>query len=282
MRIFVTGWNGKLGRALREVLGEVHDVHGMDIEDGDICDQSLWRKKMDPFHPDAVAHLAAMTAVDRCETAVDEAFRVNGEGSRRAAIEAERLDIPILAVSTDYVFDGRKTSPYTEDDPTAPLSVYGRSKLAGEEAVKTASLAWTIVRSAWLYGKGGPNFVETIIDLLGTQETVSVVDDQTGSPTYALDLARGIRTLLETRARGIFHVVNAGQASWFELAREIARQKGLDVDRVIPTSTSEMGRPAPRPVYSVLSPQRARAKHGVELRSWPDALEAYIAKRDVA
>ena len=124
--------------------------------------------------------------------------------------------------------------------------------------------------------------MDTIIERLRTQKTVSVVDDQTGSPTYALDLARGIRTLLEARARGIFHVVNVGQASWFELAREIARRTGLDVDRVVPASTAEMGRPAPRPAYSVLSPERARARHGIELRPWPDALEAHIAQRDVA
>jgi dTDP-4-dehydrorhamnose reductase len=271
-----------LGTALVPMLGEAHEVDGMGIEDGDVCNRSFLRKRIDAFRPDALVHLAAMTAVDRCETEEDEAFRLNGEGSRVAATEAERLGVPILAVSTDYVFDGQKSSPYSEDDPTGPQSVYGRSKLAGEEAVKAASLAWTIVRSAWLYGTGGPNFVDTIIERLRTQKTVSVVDDQTGSPTYALDLALGIRTLLEAHARGVFHVVNAGRASWFELAREIARQTGLDVDRVIPASTAELGRKAPRPTYSVLSSERARARHGIELRSWPEALEAYIAQRDVA
>ncbi len=279
MKVFVTGWDGLLGSALVPLLRRSHDVAGMGIADGDIAEPSLVRSRLDAFRPDVVIHLAAMTAVDACESAEEEAFRVNAEGSRLVAAEAERRGARVLAVSSDYVFDGTKGAPYTEDDPVRPLSVYGRSKLAGEGGIAGASTDWAVVRSAWLYGGGGRNFVDTILELLETRDTVSVVSDQVGSPTYASDLAEGIAALVADRARGIYHVVNAGRASWFDLAREAARLTGLDPDRVRPVSTGAAGRPAPRPRFSVLDAARARERHGVDLRPWPQALAAYLAGR---
>ncbi len=277
MRIFVTGWDGLLGSALMPLLAAGHETAGMGIADGDAADARFLRSRLDAFRPHAVIHLAAMTAVDRCESQPDEAFRVNAEGSRVTAAEAERVDAAVLMVSTDYVFDGAKGAPYTEDDPPAPLSVYGRSKLAGEEAVRAASTRWAVVRSAWLFGPGGPNFVDTILGLLAGRDRLPVVDDQTGSPTYAPDLAAGLVRLVEARARGLYHLANAGRATWCGLAREAARLRGLDPARVVSATTAEVGRPAPRPPFSVLDCGRARERHRVALRPWTEALAEHLA-----
>jgi dTDP-4-dehydrorhamnose reductase len=279
VKVFVTGWDGLLGSALVPLLRETHEVAGMGIADGDIADPWLVRARLDAFRPETVVHLAAMTAVDACEDREAEAFRVNAEGSRLVAAESERRGARVLAVSSDYVFDGTKGAPYTEDDPVHPLSVYGRSKRAGEEGVMAASTRWAVVRSAWLYGPGGRNFVDTVLDRLGSRETLAVVSDQTGSPTYAPDLARGIATLVDRRAEGLYHLVNAGRASWLDLAREAARLAGFDPDRVRPATTAELGRPAPRPRFSVLDAARVRERHGVDLRPWPHALAEYLERR---
>ncbi len=287
MRVFVTGWRGLLGVELVPLLRQQHEVEGIDINDPDtrnrvdICNRVELGRRLKAFRAEALVHLAAMTSVDLCESEseVDRAFRVNGDGARVAAAEAEALDIPILAVSTDYVFDGTKAEPYDEDDTPNPLSVYGRSKLAGEEAVKAAALQWTVVRSAWLYGRGGRNFVDTIEGLLKTRDKVSVVDDQIGSPTYARDLAGGIKTLLEAETRGVVHVANTGEASWYDLARETATILGLDPEKVVSATTEELGRPAPRPAYSVLSTRRAEALCGLEMRPWREALRSYLETR---
>jgi dTDP-4-dehydrorhamnose reductase len=198
------------------------------------------------------------------------------------AAEAARVNASVLAISTDYVFDGAKRSPYTEDEATAPLSVYGRSKLAGERAVRAGVPRWAIVRSAWLYGSGGKNFVNTILDLSARQDALTVVDDQTGSPTYVADLAEGLARLVDARAEGLLHLANAGSATWCDLARESLRLAGGDPARVRPAATETMGRPAPRPVYSALDCARARARYGVALRPWRDALADYLGGSGIA
>lgn len=276
MRVFVTGWDGLLGSSLVPRLRTGHEVDGFGVKAADILDRNHLRGKLDSFRPDLVVHLAAMTQVDRCEEEVNEAFRINGEGSRLVAAEAERVDAAVLSLSTDYVFDGASDRPYRETDPPRPLSVYGRSKHAGEEAVREAATRWTVVRSAWLFGEGGPNFVTAILGALETRETVRVVSDQTGSPTYAADLARGLSILIEAGACGLYHLVNAGSTSWYELAREVVRVKGMDPDRVQPATTEEIGRLAPRPPYSVLSAELAEERFGVRLRPWPEALQEYL------
>ena len=277
MRIFVTGWNGLLGASFVPLLRPGHEVEGYGILDADLADQGYLRGRLARFRPDAVVHLAAFTAVDACESEEEKAFQVNAEGSRIVAEEAARAGASILSLSTDYVFDGAGRTPYREDDPPAPGTVYGKSKLAGEEAIRKHP-AWAVVRSAWLYGPGGRNFVDTILAALDAGGEVSVADDQVGSPTYALDLARGLLRLLEGKARGLYHLVNGGEASWFDLARESARLTGRKTEQVRPARTSEAPRPAPRPAYSVLDCGRAARDHGVRLRPWPDALADYLSK----
>lgn len=279
MRVLVTGWDGLLGTSLVRLLQERHEVVGIGVADGEISDVSFVRSRLEAFDPDAVVHLAAMTAVDACEGEEADAFRINAEGSRVVAAEAERSNASVLALSTDYVFDGKKATPYGEEDPPRPLSVYGRSKLAGEEAVRAAATRWAVVRSAWLFGPGGRNFVSTVLDLLASRPVVHVVRDQVGSPTYSLDLAKALVTLVERRARGTYHVVNRGSASWFDLARAAAEAAGLDPERVQPTRTKEMPRPALRPAYSVLDAARVRERHGIELRPWREALREYVTAR---
>jgi dTDP-4-dehydrorhamnose reductase len=283
VRVYVTGWDGLLGSALVPALrAGGHEVAGMSIADADITDAAFLRDRLGAFRPDTVIHLAALTAVDRCESEPEEAFRVNEVGSRVVAEEANRVNAAVFALSTDYVFDGAKGSPYTEDDATAPLSVYGRSKLAGEDAVRAGASRWTIVRSAWLYGAAGRNFVDTILDVAARQETLAVVDDQTGSPTYVADLAGGLASLVGARAQGLLHLANAGSATWFDLAREALRLTGGDPAKVRRATTAELGRPAPRPPHSALDCARAQARHGVTLRPWRDALADYLGGRAIA
>lgn len=279
MRVFVTGWTGLLGSLLVPLLrARQHEVSGMDVHDGDIADRRVVREHLQAAQPHVVIHLAAYTAVDACESDPDTAFRVNAEGSRVVAVEAENLEAQVIAMSSDYVFDGASNVPYHEQDTPAPLSVYGRSKLAGEEAVRGASTRWTVVRSAWLYAHTGPNFVDTILGLLDTRDRLSVVDDQTGSPTYAVDLAQALVAISERKLTGTLHVVNGGEATWCALAREAARLRGLDPARIQPASTESIGRPAPRPRYSVLATSQTTRALGAPLRDWQLALREHLSR----
>jgi dTDP-4-dehydrorhamnose reductase len=276
MRVFVTGWNGLLGNALIPLLRPGHDVDGFGVEDGEVTDVAYVRQRLDQFRPETVLHLAAWTAVDACEADPNRAFHVNAYGSRVVATEAARVEAHVMAVSTDYVFDGEQTRPYTEDDVPSPQSVYGKSKLAGEEEVRGIA-HWAIVRTAWLYGGGGRNFVDTILTALDERGNLEVVNDQLGSPTYAGDLSQALVTLLEARAEGLYHVANRGEASWFDLAREAARLTGRHPERIRPATTAEVPRPARRPAYSVLDCERVATTHGLKLRPWREALADYLA-----
>jgi dTDP-4-dehydrorhamnose reductase len=277
--VFVSGWDGLLGATLLPRLREGHEVQGFGIRDSDVCDRVYIQDRVASFRPEVVLHLAAYTAVDRCEAEPEEAFRVNEEGSRTVALAAESVGALVIAISTDFVFDGESDRPYREEDPTGPLSVYGRSKLAGEQAVAASASRWAVVRSAWLYGAGGPNFVETILRLLSERETLSVVADQVGSPTHTEDLARALVILAQGGGHGVYHVVNRGQASWCDLAREAARLAGLDPARILPATTGEIGRPAPRPRYSVLDSHRVQREFGLEFPTWEEALQQYMRGR---
>ena len=276
MRVFVTGWNGLLGNALVPRLQSAHEVDGFGVEDGEVTDVAFVRRRLEQFRPETVLHLAAWTAVDACESDPVRAFHVNAEGSRVVATEAARINARVIAVSTDYVFDGEQTRAYTEDDAPSPQSVYGKSKLAGEDEVRNVAL-WAIVRTAWLYGGGGRNFVDTILAALDERGNLEVVNDQIGSPTYAVDLSKALVTLLEANAQGLYHVANAGEASWFDLAREAARLTGRHPERIRPATTAQVPRPAKRPAHSVLSCERVAKMHGVHLRAWGDALAEYLA-----
>jgi dTDP-4-dehydrorhamnose reductase len=231
----------------------------------------------DEAKPEWLLHLAAWTDVDGCERDTERARRSNADACGEAASVAAARGARLLAISTDYVFDGRSSRPYAEADATAPLSEYGRSKLAGEALVRAAGGEHVIVRSAWLFGPNGRNFVDTIRARLEQGQPVKVVGDQRGCPTYTPDLARALRTLVAGGARGTYHVTNAGEASWYELAREIGHVLGRE-ELVTPTTTEALGRPAPRPRYSVLDGSKYAAFAGAPLPDWRDALRRHLAE----
>ena len=276
MRYLVTGANGMLGHDLRSALAG-RDVTALGRDALDVTDLAAVRAAV--AGNDAVINAAAYTKVDDAEGNEDAAYAVNATGAENLAVAASEVGARLVQVSTDYVFDGDATTPYPEDAPLDPISAYGRTKAAGERLALAAHPQGTaIVRAAWLYGAGGPNFAKTMLRLAGSHETVSVVTDQLGQPTWTADLAAQIVALLDSgTAVGIFHGTNGGETSWFGFTREIFRLAGLDPERVLPTTSDAFVRPAPRPAYSVLG-HDAWASIGVPpLRDWSDALEAAAA-----
>ena len=252
MRILITGAGGQVGRELVSVFQTTGNVvAGFDHATLAITNRDAVRSTLTEFHPDAIVHSAAWTAVDACEGDPDRAFAVNAMGTRFVVEAARLVGAHVHYISTDYVFDGTKDSPYVEWDQTNPQSVYGASKLAGERELGDDS---TIIRTSWVCGFHGPNMVKTILRLAGEHETLSFVDDQRGCPTFADDLAAMIARLVTERRSGAFHVTNAGPVSWYEFAREVLRVSGQDPDRVKPVATADLQppRPAPRPANSVL------------------------------
>ncbi len=252
MRVLITGAGGQVGTELVDVFtAGGHTVVGFDHAGLDITKRDAVRAAFVEFHPDAIVHSAAWTAVDACEGDPERAYAVNAMGTRFVVEAARLVGAPVHYISTDYVFDGTKDSPYVEWDEPNPQSVYGKSKLAGERELDDGS---TIIRTSWVCGFHGPNMVKTILRLSAEHETLRFVDDQRGCPTFADDLAAKIAELVEGRHTGIFHVTNQGAVSWFEFAREVLLASGQDPDRVRPVSTVDLqpSRPAPRPANSVL------------------------------
>jgi len=273
--ILVVGAHGMLGRDLMEVLAG--EVRGVDIEEIDITSLESVRRMLLTLRPHIVINAAAYTDVDGCETNRELAMQVNGEGVAHLALTCREIGAKLVQLSTDYVFDGSKNQPWLEDDPPNPLSVYGESKLAGELNAAIAA-DHLIVRTQWLYGLGGKNFVETMLRLAGEKKELAVVDDQIGSPTWTVDLARAIRSLIEKECRGIYHAANSGTCSWNEFARAIFETAGCDV-LVKPLTTSELGRPAARPLYSVLNCGKLERDTGFAPQPWRDALSTYLETR---
>jgi dTDP-4-dehydrorhamnose reductase len=254
VRVLITGAGGQLGQDLIQAF-EDWDVVAADHAALDVGDRDAVLGAIGEIHPDAVVHGAAWTAVDACESDPDRAFRVNALGCRHVAEACRRTGAYLSAVSTDYVFDGRSQVPYTEWDPTNPMSVYGRSKLGGEREVLTGAPGASVVRTSWLCGAGGPNFVKTMLRLAAEGSgPLTVVADQHGCPTFTNDLAGAIRRLVASRLPGTFHVTNQGPTTWCGLARDVFRLAGADPERVVAISTAELHppRPAPRPANSVL------------------------------
>lgn len=252
MRVLITGAGGQVGTELVDVFNAGgHVVAGFDHAGLDITDRDAVRAAVVEFHPDAIVHSAAWTAVDVCESDPNRAYAVNAMGTRFVVEAARLVSAPVHYISTDYVFDGTKDSPYVEWDETNPQSVYGKSKLAGERELDDGSI---IIRTSWVCGFHGPNMVKTILRLAAEHESLSFVDDQRGCPTFADDLAAKIGELVEGRHTGIFHVTNQGAVSWYEFAREVLTASGQDPDRVKPIATADLRppRPAPRPANSVL------------------------------
>ena len=281
MRVLVIGSNGQLGTDLVEELDLHHGlaVLGLDLPDIDITDPQSVDLVFGGFDPDFVINCAAWTAVDDAESHEDAALRVNGLGPRVIAEECRKAAAWLVHVSTDYVFDGVATSPYAEDAVPDPATAYGRTKLVGEVAVREVLPdSHYIVRTAWLYGRAGTNFVKTMLRLESERDTVSVVDDQRGQPTYSRDLAKQIALLVEKHPQaGTFHGTNSGETTWYDFAREIFHLSGADPDRVLRTSSAEFVRPAPRPMYSVLGHEAWSAAGLEPMRGWREALASAFA-----
>ncbi len=276
MKILVTGAGGMLGRDVVLAAGNAgHDVVGFGHTELDITDPATLGAKFELERPDVVINCAAWTDVDGAEESEETALAVNGAAAGNVAAAAAKVGASVVYVSSDYVFDGSKGAPYVETDQTAPLSAYGRTKLAGEEATAAANKRHFVVRSSWLFGIGGSNFVETMLRLASTQNEVLVVRDQVGSPTYTWHLAYGIVRLIEGVEFGIHHMAAGGACSWYDFAREIFDQAKVEC-LVLSATTDMLGRPAPRPAYSALDSQR---EHAIELPPWRDGLSAYLSQR---
>jgi dTDP-4-dehydrorhamnose reductase len=277
MRITIFGASGLLGKSLiREWTGDT--VTGLCSPDADIRDSHRVQQAVHDTQPDCIVLAAAYTDVDGCEKNSDLAFAVNRDGAINVANAAKHARARLLFVSTDYVFDGKKTTPYEIDDPRNPQSVYGKSKGEAEMSLLELLPGCCIARTSWLFGTGGKCFPDTILKLAVNRPSLDVVNDQRGCPTYAVDLARAIIQLCRKNATGIVHVTNAGDCTWFEFATEIVRSAGLTTP-VFPVGTQQMARPAPRPAYSVLSAASLNAL-GVHIPAWQDALRRYLNERN--
>jgi len=275
--IVVTGARGMLGHDLLELYGS--ECRGVYHDEMEITSPASVEKVLKELRPKVVINAVAYTDVDGCETNRDRAFQVNGEGVLNLARVTAEIGAKLVQVSTDYVFDGSKGTPWLEDDQVKPLSVYGRSKLAGEENARL-NPDHLIVRTQWLYGLHGKNFVETMLRLGKEKDELSVVHDQIGSPTWTVDLSCAIRALIDKDCRGTYHAANAGSCSWCEFAAAIFAESGLKTV-VKPITTRELGRPAPRPLYSVLDCGRLQRDTGFVPDGWRDALKNYLkARRD--
>ena len=279
MKILVTGSNGMLGNDLLPLLQERHAVVPLTRAEADITDELQVRRAIKEVRPEVVIHAAAMTAVDDCELRPELAFRANAEGTRHVASACAELGVPIFYVSTDYVFDGEKAEPYVETDRTHPVSVYGQSKLEGENQVRALLRRFWIARTSWVFGPFGKNFVEAILGKARQGATLRVVDDQVGCPTYTADLARKIVEIVELGSPGLYHISNQGSCSRFEFAQEILRQVGLDLALVVPVPTSASDRPARRPMNSRLANRKLEEEKLGLLPDWKDALRRYFRRR---
>jgi dTDP-4-dehydrorhamnose reductase len=276
MKVTILGGTGLLGKALMQAWSG-DEVHGVGSRGADIRDAPKVREVVKATSPDWIVLAAAYTDVDGCESNQDLAFSVNRDGAVNVAHAAKEAGAQLLFLSSDYVFDGRKTSPYETDDPRNPQSVYGRSKAEAELRLLDAMPDCCIVRTSWLFGAGGKCFPDTILKLAATRPTLDVVDDQRGCPTYTADLAGAIVQLCRANASGIVHATNSGNCTWFEFARAIVHGSGLKTE-VRPVNSAQMARPAPRPAYSALSPETLQ-RFGITLPAWQDALLRYLQAR---
>ncbi len=276
MRVFITGAGGQVGRELVDAFVG-HDVIAADHATLDVGDRDAVVQAIAASAPDTVIHAAAWTAVDACEGDSDRAFRDNALATRYVAEAASRVDAGLCYLSTDYVFDGTKADPYDEWDAPNPTSVYGRSKLGGEEELDPGD---TIVRTSWVCGFHGSNMVKTILRLASERDQLSFVSDQRGHPTFAADLARTVRSLVLDQRPGLFHVTNQGAVSWFEFARAVLSAAGLDPNRVDPITTAELDppRPAPRPANSVLDNAALRLGGLDLLPHYRETLDPLVAR----
>jgi dTDP-4-dehydrorhamnose reductase len=279
VRLIVTGAGGMLGHEVTRVAEQAgHDVTALTREDLDITEAAAVEEAVLSEQPEAIVNCAAWTDVDGAESDLEGAIAVNGAGAANIAAAADRIGSKVVLPSTDYVFDGTKEQPYLESDEVNPLSAYGKSKLAGEVETTAHNPRHFIVRASWLFGVNGKNFVDTMLDLGRTLDEVVVVKDQIGCPTYTGHLAESLVRLVEWGDYGVYHMAGAGECSWYEFAIEIFRQAGIAC-RVLSTTTEMLGRPAPRPAYSVLATEREAT---IRLPDWQQGLAAFLAERTEA
>ena len=292
MKILITGSKGQLGNELLDIIksgkaeiGEVSEaikkseVIALDVDELDITNLEQVKNKINDLKPDVIINCAAATNVDGCESNEDFAFKVNSIGPRNLAIASEEVGAKLVQVSTDYVFSGVGNKPLTEYDLTAPYSVYGKTKLLGENYVRELSSKYFIVRTAWLYGYVGHNFVYTMRRLGKEKECITVVNDQRGNPTHANDLAYHILKLIQTEEYGIYHCTGKGECTWYDFAKMIIELSGEKCE-VKPCSSEEYKTPAKRPEYSSLDNMMLRCTVGDDMRDWKDAIKSFISKLD--
>jgi dTDP-4-dehydrorhamnose reductase len=277
MRLLVTGAAGMLGTDVLAAAA-AHDVIALRRSELDIADADAVRAVVRDVRPEAIVNCAAWTDVDGAEAHEAQATRINGDGAGHVAAAAAEIGAHVVHVSTDYVFPGDATAPYVEADPTGPRTAYGRTKLAGESAVADAAPdAHAIIRTAWLFGPHGKNFVDTMLSLAASRDELTVVDDQVGCPTFSGHLAAALVSVAERRTQGMLHVAGGGACTWYDLARATFERAGIKVT-VHPCTTADFPRPAPRPAYSVLGSTRSDAP---VLAPWQAGLQAHLAAREV-
>jgi dTDP-4-dehydrorhamnose reductase len=272
----IVGCLGMLGSDLMQAFGADYEIMGLDRPELDITDPRQCFQYAESFQPEVIINAAALTNVDGCETRPQEAMKVNGYGAGNLAVAAASIGAQIVHFSTDYVFDGRKTEAYLETDPAAPLNSYGKSKWLGEELVRSCNPDHLIIRTSWLFGRNGKNFIRTILALSKEQQEIRIVNDQRGSPTFTHDLAAQTMRLTAAGCRETYHVTNSGSCTWFELASTALACAGIEEVRVIPVSTAEFPRLARRPANSVLANARLEREGFPFLRPWPIAVREYI------
>jgi dTDP-4-dehydrorhamnose reductase len=275
--MLVMGHKGMLGSDLMEVLGRDHEVNGVDIGEFDITSAKDCIRVVEEFKPDVIVNAAAYTDVDGCETNRDACFAVNAEGVRNIASACKGSNAKIVHYSTDYVFDGTKREPYVEDDPCRPINTYGESKRKGEQVLIETMENHVLIRTAWLYGRQGKNFVKAILAKAKEDGKLRVVDDQVGSPTFSFDLAQATKLLVELDCRGIYHVTNRGVCSWYQFAQRILEYAQVSGVTVEPIRSDELNRKAKRPAYSVLSNRKFMEATHKAMRPWQVALNDYLA-----
>lgn len=276
MKVLITGAGGQLGYDLIRTLHAKYELISVTKQHLNVSDQAAVDHIVNEERPHIIIHAGAYTKVDQAEQDSHQAYAVNAQGTKYIAQAAKRVKAKLVYVSTDYVFDGRKHGPYVEQDETHPLNIYGKSKLLGEKYVRSLCKQYFIVRTSWVYGKAGHNFVTKMIDLINKQTEISLVHDQIGSPTYAVDLARMIEQLMVTEKYGLYHVSNQGGCSRYEFGREILRLLHMSNVIVRSASSNNFSLPAHRPAYSVLDDHAIRLGGFIRMRDWKSALQDFL------